>query len=159
MPLKEFCKQFTGSTEFRQGLRAQLSDWMLRRRKDALTQLKGKHRRLLSQVMNPEQREQYDAALTRGEPALARLGKLRILLERFKLAHTLQRVQELDVEDKVIIFCEFKDSVFTLRDECQRLGIEAVTLGQSVVFAAFEVLAAALGRKLALLQQSMSWAA
>ncbi|MCQ9422306.1 DEAD/DEAH box helicase [Pseudomonas sp. LJDD11] len=128
MPLKAFCKQFTGSTEFRQALRAQLSDWMLRRRKDVLTQLKGKQRQTLSLAMSAEQREQYDAIYNGSESALARIGKLRILLERFKLASVLQMVQELDIEDKVIIFCEFKDSVFTLRDECQRLGIDAVTL-------------------------------
>lgn len=128
MPLKAFCKQFTGSTEFRQALRAQLSDWMLRRRKDVLTQLKGKQRQILPLVMSAEQRQQYDAIYNGSESALARIGKLRILLERFKLASVLQMVQKLDIEDKVIIFCEFKESVFALRDECQRLGIEAVTL-------------------------------
>ncbi|MBX8554311.1 DEAD/DEAH box helicase [Pseudomonas cichorii] len=128
MPLKAFCKQFTGSTEFRQALRAQLSDWMLRRRKDVLTQLKGKQRQLLPLAMTPEQREQYDVVFNGSEPVLARIGKLRILLERFKLQCVMQMVQELDIEDKIIIFCEFKESVFALRDECIGTGIDAVTL-------------------------------
>jgi superfamily II DNA or RNA helicase len=128
MPLKEFCNAFTGSTEFRQALRAQLSDWMLRRRKDVLTQLKGKQRQLLSLSMTPEQREQYDTVFYGSESALARIGRLRILLERIKLPSVLELMQELDIEDKVIIFCEFKESVFALREECERRGIQAVTL-------------------------------
>ncbi|RRV04576.1 DEAD/DEAH box helicase [Pseudomonas sp. v388] len=128
MPLKEFCRDFTGSTEFRQALRAQLSDWMLRRRKDVLTQLKGKQRQLLSLSMTSEQREQYDAVFHGSESALARIGRLRILLERIKLPSVLELVQELDVEDKVIVFCEFKESVFALTEEFERLGIQAVTL-------------------------------
>jgi superfamily II DNA or RNA helicase len=128
LPLPDFCKEFTGSTEFRQALRGQLSDWMLRRRKDVLTQLKGKQRQLLSLAMSPEQRTHYDAIFNGSEPALARIGKLRIMLERIKLPSVLELVQELDVEDKVIVFCEFKESVFALQNECKRLGIHAVTL-------------------------------
>ncbi|MBS9759115.1 ATP-dependent helicase, partial [Pseudomonas aeruginosa] len=36
LPLKEFCDRFAGNPEFRQSLRAELGDWMLRRRKDVL---------------------------------------------------------------------------------------------------------------------------
>lgn len=128
MPLKQFCKQFTGSTEFRQALREQLSDWMLRRRKDVLPQLKGKQHQHLLVDLNKEQREQYDVVFHGSEPVLARIGKLRILLERFKLPTAAELIQKLDVEDKVIVFCEFTDSVETIRAACEALGIAAVTL-------------------------------
>jgi SNF2 family DNA or RNA helicase len=128
MPLKKFCKQFTGSTEFRQALREQLSDWMLRRRKDVLPQLKGKHHQHLLIDLNAEQSEQYAAIFHGSEPALVRIGKLRILLERFKLPTVVELIQQLDVEDKVIVFCEFTDNVETIRAACEALGIAAVTL-------------------------------
>jgi len=128
MPLKQFCKQFTGSTEFRQALREQLSDWMLRRRKDVLPQLKGKQHQHLLIDLNAEQREQYDAVFHGSEPVLARIGKLRILLERFKVTTVVELIQQQDVEDKVIVFCEFTDSVETIRAACEALGIAAVTL-------------------------------
>jgi len=63
MPLKSFCEQFAGSQEFRQALRAQLSDWMLRRRKDVLTQLKGKRRQQIALALNPEERAEYNKVL------------------------------------------------------------------------------------------------
>lgn len=128
MPLKSFCKQFSGSTEFRQALREQLSDWMLRRRKDVLPQLKGKQHQPFAVGLTAEQREQYDAIFDGSEPVLARIGKLRILLERFKLPAIMAMIQELDIEDKVIVFCEFKGSVETVKVQCQGLGIGALTL-------------------------------
>lgn len=128
MPLKAFCKEFTGSTEFRHALRGQLSDWMLRRRKDVLPQLKGKQRQQLTLALTDAQRKQYDAIFQGSEPVLARIGKLRVLLEGFKLATIIALIQELDVEDKVIVFCEFKDSVATLKGECEALGVDSVTL-------------------------------
>ena len=35
---------------------------------------------------------------------------------------------ELEVEDKVILFCEFKDTVSTLRAECEQAGYGCVTV-------------------------------
>jgi superfamily II DNA or RNA helicase len=128
MPLKSFCEQFAGSQEFRQALRAQLSDWMLRRRKDVLTQLKGKRRQQIALALNPEERAEYNKVLRGDDVVLARISKLRMLLEKFKLRSVMDAVQELDVEDKVILFCEFKNSVDVLKGECERLGIQAVTL-------------------------------
>ncbi|RMR29820.1 SNF2-related:helicase [Pseudomonas savastanoi pv. glycinea] len=35
---------------------------------------------------------------------------------------------ELDVDDKVILFCEYQESVATLREHCLKMGIGCVTL-------------------------------
>jgi superfamily II DNA/RNA helicase len=77
--------------------------------------------------LTAEQRE-CDAVFHGLEPVLARIGKLRILLERFKLPTVVELIQQLDVEDKVIVFCEFTDSVETIGAACEAVGIEAVTL-------------------------------
>ncbi|HFP6618530.1 TPA: SNF2-related protein, partial [Pseudomonas aeruginosa] len=57
LPLKEFCDRFAGNPEFRQSLRAELGDWMLRRRKDVLPSLKGKQRQLLKVALSTEERQ------------------------------------------------------------------------------------------------------
>lgn len=60
LSLKEFCEQFAGSPEFRKNLRDAIGDWMLRRRKDVLTDLKGKQRQTLPVELSVEERREYD---------------------------------------------------------------------------------------------------
>ena len=77
LPLGDFCERFAGNPEFRQNLRAELGDWMLRRRKDVLPGLKGKQRQLLPVAMAPEERRKYDTIRLEDKPIFARLGALR----------------------------------------------------------------------------------
>jgi len=128
LSLKEFCEQFAGSPEFRKNLREAIGDWMLRRRKDVLTELKGKQRQTLPVELSVEERREYDRIRFEDRPSLARLGSLRQLLEQVKVRVVMELLSELDVEDKVILFCEFKDTVSTLRTECEQAGYGCVTV-------------------------------
>ncbi|MNF68509.1 ATP-dependent helicase HepA [compost metagenome] len=128
LPLKEFCEQFAGSPEFRKDLRDAISDWMLRRRKDVLPGLKGKQRQTLSVALSEEERCQYDRIRLEDRPIFARLSALRQLLEQVKVRVIMELLAELDIEDKVILFCEFKETVSTLRELCVAAGFGCVTL-------------------------------
>jgi SNF2 family DNA or RNA helicase len=128
LPLKEFCDQFAGSSEFRKDLRGAISDWMLRRRKDVLPGLKGKQRQTLSAELSATERKNYDQIRCDDRPIFARLGALRQLLEQVKIRIVMDLLAELDIEDKVILFCEFKETVSTLRSLCDEAGLECVTL-------------------------------
>ncbi|ROR60057.1 UNVERIFIED_ORG: helicase-like protein [Pseudomonas psychrophila] len=128
LPLKEFCEQFAGSQDFRKNLRDAIGDWMLRRRKDVLPGLKGKQRQTLPVELSMEERSEYDRIRLEDRPCLARLGLLRQLLEQVKIRVVMELLAELDVEDKVILFCEFKDTVSKLRSLCVVAGYGCVSL-------------------------------
>ncbi|EJH4818687.1 TPA: DEAD/DEAH box helicase [Pseudomonas aeruginosa] len=127
MPLKEFCEQFAGSSEFRSQLRARLSDWMLRRTKDVLTNLKGKQHQKLAVSLSAEERKEYQEVLRSDKTPLARIGTLRAMIERFKSKVAIDLVKDLDPEDKAIIFCEFTETVEALKSALDDLGIKSVT--------------------------------
>ncbi len=128
LPLKDFCERFAGSSEFRQGLRAEIGDWMLRRRKDVLPDLKGKQRQTVPVVLDEAQQVEYNAIRNADQPVFARLGRLRQLLERVKVPVVMELLGELDPEDKVILFCEYKETVTTLQQLCDSAGLGCVTL-------------------------------
>lgn len=128
LPLKEFCEQFAGSQDFRKNLRDAIGDWMLRRRKDVLPGLKGKQRQTLPVELSDEERLEYDRIRLEDRPGLARLGSLRQLLERVKVRVVLELLSQLDIEDKVILFCEFKETVGTLRTHCEEACYGCVTV-------------------------------
>lgn len=128
LPLGDFCERFAGNPEFRQNLRAELGDWMLRRRKDVLPGLKGKQRQLLPVAMDPEERRKYDTIRLEDKPIFARLGALRHYLEQVKIRIAMDLLGELDAEDKVILFCEFKPTVERLKELCDEAGVGNVTL-------------------------------
>jgi superfamily II DNA or RNA helicase len=128
LPLGDFCERFAGNPEFRQNLRAELGDWMLRRRKDVLPGLKGKQRQLLPVAMSTAERRQYDTIRLEDKPIFARLGALRHYLEQVKIRIAMDLLGELDAEDKVILFCEFKPTVERLKELCNEAGVGCVTL-------------------------------
>ncbi|AVX93021.1 ATP-dependent helicase (plasmid) [Pseudomonas koreensis] len=128
MSLKAFCEQFAGSSEFRASLRILLSDWMLRRTKDVLVNLKGKQRQTFASQMSAAERRQYQEVFHSDRSPLARIGVLRSMLERFKARTIVDMVRELDTQDKVIIFCEFIETVEWLNSELATEGINCVTL-------------------------------
>ncbi|WP_448682391.1 DEAD/DEAH box helicase [Pseudomonas nicosulfuronedens] len=128
LSLKDFCERFAGNPEFRQNLRAELGDWMLRRRKDVLPNLKGKQRQLLPVELAADERRKYDTMRLEDRPIFARLGALRRYLEQVKVRVAMDLVSELDPADKVILFCEFKPTVAMLKELCDQAGIGNVTL-------------------------------
>ncbi len=128
LPLNEFCERFAGSPEFRKTLRAEISDWMLRRRKDVLPDLKGKQRQTVSVVLSKTERDDYNQIMRSDQHRFARLGALRQLLERVKVRVIVDLMAELDVDDKAIFFCEYQETVATLREHCVSNSIGCVTL-------------------------------
>ncbi|KPW29127.1 SNF2-like protein [Pseudomonas coronafaciens pv. atropurpurea] len=66
LPLNEFCERLAGSPEFRKTLRDEISDWMLRRRKDVLPNLKGKQRQTVPVILSQVERDEYNLCLFSG---------------------------------------------------------------------------------------------
>lgn len=128
MQLRDFCDQFAGSKEFRTALRARLADWMLRRRKDVLPQLKGKRQQPFAVELSETERGEYQAILGGSATPLVRIGQLRRLLERAKIAAVVERLSQMGPDDKAIVFCEFKDTVAAVEECCREAGLPCVTL-------------------------------
>ncbi|MDT3239049.1 ATP-dependent helicase, partial [Pseudomonas syringae pv. tomato] len=97
----EFCERFAGSPEFRKTLRTEIADWMLRRRKDVLPNLKGKQRQTVPVILSQVERDEYNQIMRSDTHRFARLGALRQLLERVKVRIVADLMAELDVDDKV----------------------------------------------------------
>ncbi|WP_181162420.1 DEAD/DEAH box helicase [Burkholderia contaminans] len=127
LPMAEFLSTFAGSPEQRKALSERVSEWMLRRPKKVL-KLKGKTHETQYVEAAPEQRAEYQRILADGSlTAVVKIGKLRRTLERMKSAWLVDTIASLASDDKSIIFCEFVESVETLADEFEKIGIKTVT--------------------------------
>lgn len=128
MPMKEFRKEFTGSREKRALLAERLRGWMLRRRKDVLTDL-GEKSRQVRWVSPAEGMGLYgeiygDMTLQ----SMPKITKLRQCLEALKTPFLIETVESLSEGDKIIIFCEYMASVNMMEEAFQASGIGCVTL-------------------------------
>lgn len=129
IPLRQFEEQFAGNAGFRGQLNKRISEWMLRRTKDVvLTNLKGKQRQLQYVAANPEGRAEYDRIANDSSLlALPKITKLRQTLESIKVDSVMETISEMQADDKVLVFCEFKETVSVLRKRLEVIGIQAVT--------------------------------
>ena len=128
LELKAFRKQYAGSTESRTALAEQLRDWMLRRRKDVLTELGAKHRQVRF-VSPAEGRDAYDQVMAdMSLMVMPKIVKLRQTLEAMKLDFIIETIQGLGEGDKVIVFAEYMVSVTSIREACEDAGIGVVSL-------------------------------
>lgn len=128
IPLADFQTEFAGSPELRKGLADRLSEWMLRRRKDVLKNLKGKSHDVRFVELGTDQMEEYRHTLADGDmTAIVKIGKLRRMLELMKASWLIETVSSLSEDSKSIIFCEYVESVETLAEEFAKAGIKAVT--------------------------------
>lgn len=128
IPLGDFLGEFAGKPELRKILSDRVSEWMLRRRKDVLKTLKGKSHEIQYVDLAADEMEQYRQALADDtQAALVKIGKMRRMLERFKSGWLIDTIGSLADEDKVIVFCEFVDSVGYLVEEFAKAGIKAVS--------------------------------
>lgn len=130
MPLGQFKEAFAGNPAFRLELNKRIREWMLRRRKDVvLASLRGKQQQVLYIDVHADQRAQYDAvAADSSLLALAKIQRLRTLLERIKLEAVLEMIAALQAQDKVLVFCEFTESVSSLKARLAAMDIAAVTI-------------------------------
>lgn len=123
----EFAKEFGGSSEARRALADRIREWMLARPKSVLG--------LDAKVQDPRwlTLSELDAARYRviaGDPtltALAKIGRLRQMLERAKADWLIASVKAFGADDKALVFCEFQDTVEYLAEEFEKAGIRAVT--------------------------------
>jgi SNF2-related domain len=126
--LKDFRNQYAGSQDKRSQLAQAISEWMLRRGKDALKDLGIKHHQV-RYVTPAEGLGGYNAILK--NPLLQtmpKITKLRQHLEMLKLDFIVEAMQCIPAHCKAIIFCEFMDTVEHLRKALADIGITAVSL-------------------------------
>lgn len=130
IPLRKFEEEFAGNPAFRGELNKRLNEWMLRRTKDlVLKTLKGKQRQLRYVTVSQELRARYDAiANDTSLLALPKIVKLRQTLEAIKVDSVLEMVAEMQADDKVLIFCEFKETVAILKLRLAEAGTRCVTM-------------------------------
>ncbi|WP_454727833.1 MULTISPECIES: DEAD/DEAH box helicase [Cupriavidus] len=130
LPLKAFTQQFTGDPTFRAQLRAEISKWMLRRKKSlVLKTLKGKQIQPVHLQLPEDLRRRYDAVANDGTLlALPKISKLRMLMEELKVESIVQMISELAPEDSFLIFCEFKETVQLYKTRLAGMGIKCVTM-------------------------------
>lgn len=128
LDLKAFRKRYAGSPAGRAALAEVLSDWMLRRPKSVLKNL-GLKTRQFRFVQPIEGLEQYrkiwqDGTLT----VMPKIVKLRQLLEATKLEFVIETIGALGADDKIIVFCEYMETVEALKAAFAEARIGTVSL-------------------------------
>lgn len=128
LDLNAFRKQYAGSPEGRAALAEVLSDWMLRRPKSVLKNL-GLKTRQFRFVQPAEGLEQYRKIMADGTlTVMPKIVKLRQLLEAMKLEFVIETLQSLGEADKVIVFCEYMETVDALKAALTEARIGTVSL-------------------------------
>ena len=128
MTIKEFRRQYSGSNEKRKRLAAALQGWLLRRRKDVLTDL-GQKSRQIRWISPAEGLASYQAIYN--DPnlqAMPKITKLRQCLETLKVPFLVETVESLSEGDKIIIFCEYTATIQLVEQALADLGIGSVSL-------------------------------
>lgn len=128
LDLNAFRKQYAGSPEGRAALAEVLSDWMLRRPKSVLKNL-GLKARQFRFVQPAEGLEQYRKIMADGTlTVMPKIVKLRQLLEAMKLEFVIETLQSLGEDDKIIVFCEYMETVDALKAALTEVRIGTVSL-------------------------------
>ncbi|CAD5366574.1 DEAD/DEAH box helicase [Rubrivivax sp. A210] len=128
MPLAEFRKLYAGDSARRDELAGRLSEWMLRRGKDVLKDL-GDKTQQLRHVQAPDGLAAYKAILADGSlQAMPKITKLRQHLEALKVEFLVESIECLPQDAKALIFCEYMDTVETLKHLLSANGIGCVSL-------------------------------
>lgn len=128
MPLADFRKQYAGDRGRRDELAGHLSSWMLRRGKDVLKDLGAKTQQV-RYVKAADGLAGYRAILADGRlQAMPKITKLRQHLESLKFEFLIESIQCLPQDAKALVFCEYVETVESLRQVLASEGIQAVTL-------------------------------
>lgn len=122
----EFREQYAGTQDARRALRKALASWMLRRPKSVL-KLAGKDHEAVPLQLEGDRLADYrrilnDAALT----PLAKVGKLRQFLERAKSDWLIDVATGMGPDDKLVIMCNYTETVDYLADEFRKAGLSPV---------------------------------
>ena len=128
MPLADFRKVYAGDRGRRDELAAQLSQWMLRRGKDVLKDL-GEKTQQIRYVKAPDDLAGYRALMADDSlQAMPKITKLRQHLESLKFEFLIESIQCLPQDAKALVFCEYIETVESLRQVLASEGIAVVTL-------------------------------
>lgn len=128
MPLAEFRKLYAGDAARRDELATRLSEWMLRRGKDVLKDLGDKSQQV-RYVEPPDGLVAYKMIM--GDPvlqAMPKITKLRQHLEALKTEFLIESIECLPQDAKALIFCEYMETVETLKHALSASGISCVSL-------------------------------
>lgn len=128
MTLKDFRKEYCGSSEARARLAEKLSSWMLRRGKDVLKDL-GKKIQQERYIQPAGGLASYLRILK--DPnlmAMPKLTKLREHLELLKLDFIVESIQALPPGQKALVFVEFTATVELLQKALKDVGIQSVSI-------------------------------
>lgn len=128
LSLRDFGKQFAGTKEKRAALAESLKGWMLRRRKDVLSDLGTKTRQVRTispaEGLGAYQRIYADMSLL----VMPKIVKLRQTLEALKTQFLIETVQGLSDGDKIVIFAEYMSTVTAMKAAFANAGIGCVSL-------------------------------
>lgn len=128
MTIKDFRRQYSGTNEKRTQLAAALQGWLLRRRKDVLTDL-GQKSRQIRWISPPEGLAAYRAIYDDPDlQAMPKITKLRQCLETLKVPFLVETVESLSEGDKIIIFCGYTATIRLMEDALADVGIGCVSL-------------------------------
>lgn len=130
VPLRRFEEEFAGDAAFRQQLNRRIAEWMLRRTKDrVLKSLKGKQRQLHYVEPVDLRRKAYEKIANDSSLLpLPKITRLRQTLEAIKVDAVLEMISEMQSDDKVLVFCEFKETVALLKSLLAERGVQSVTM-------------------------------
>jgi superfamily II DNA or RNA helicase len=128
MPLAEFRKAYAGDAARRDELAGRLSEWMLRRGKDVLKDL-GDKTQQVRVVLPPDGLAAYKAIYNDDSlQAMPKITKLRQHLEALKTDFLIESIECLPQDAKALIFCEYMQTVQTLKHALSASGIGCVSL-------------------------------
>lgn len=127
-----FQRVFNDSQEGRQILAEQVNQWFLRRLKsDVLDELPGKQRQQVKLELTKAQQAEYDAVINDPDiTALKKVNALRQRLEEWRRPYIVDTTAALcdGTDNKVIVFCAYKDSVAEIEERLEDLGIGYVRI-------------------------------
>jgi hypothetical protein len=128
LSLKDFRKCYAGSPENRSALAEGLRGWMIRRRKDVLKDLGVKHRHL--RLISPAEglAAYHETLKDMTLMVMPKITRLRQRLEALKTEFILETAEGLPEDDKLIVFCEYMETVTTLKHMLSASGLSCVSL-------------------------------
>lgn len=129
LPVNMFERMFAGNKILRRQLGEHMKSWMLRRTKDLVLSLPGKQRQFIPIAPAGDFVDQYEEL--RDDNLLlpmVKIGCARQLLETAKVNWVSDYVGGLHEDDKIIVFCQYKQSIGAFQSAFQSAGIEYVTL-------------------------------
>lgn len=128
LELGQFRKRYAGGAKQRADLAEAVSGWMLRRSKKVLKGLGLKTHQVRYLSVGQSIASYNTIMADMSLQVMPKIVKLRQSLEALKADFLIESVQSLEQEDKVIVFCEYTESISFLRAAFEGAGIGCVTL-------------------------------